>query len=302
MIAAVVLNYRTSESTIEAVLALRESTVPVDLIVVVDNASNDGSVERLRTALKEPTLMVADANGGFSAGCNLGIREALAQGAHRVLLLNADVTVAADMVERLTAAMTIRPTCGIAGPMLLRADAEDLIESTGIRYSSTSGRMRHDDFGAQAHRVPRIAAKPVDGVSGCAMLISRQVFDRVGGLADEFFFGFEDLDFCLRAKREGFEVLCIPEARAWHTGSASIGRDSPARLYFAARNHLLLASRSSLRPGAGSLVRAPFVVLLNVAHAVAQHDVPRVRALRATLRGVADHVRRRYGPPPDDLA
>ena len=300
MTGAVVLNYRTADRTIAAVHALELSIPPPAPIIVVDNASGDGSLDRLRAALTGTSLISADTNGGFSAGCNLGIREALLRGAERILLLNGDVVVATDMIERLEKAMDDDPSCGIAGPVLLSASQGERIESTGIRYSPAFGRIRHDDFDRSERSAPRFETKRIDAVTGCAMLVSRQVFGRVGMLAEEFFFGFEDLDFCIRARREGFTVVCVGTARAWHEGSASIGRHSPARAYFATRNQLLLASRTPMG-SLGSALRMMSVVTLNAAHAVTQSDVPRVRALRAMMRGIADHARRRYGPAPADL-
>jgi GT2 family glycosyltransferase len=301
MTAAVVLNYRTAERTIAAVQALQQSALPPDPVIVVDNASGDGSVETLRTALDRVEIISAEKNAGFSAGCNLGIRAALGRGAARVLLLNSDVIVSADMIQQLIAAMEIDPSCGIAGPVLLSTSHPHRIESTGIRYWPASGRILHQDFNKPAGDIPTFASKPVDGVSGCAMLISQQVFDRVGDLAEDFFFGFEDLDFCLRAKAAGFSTVCVGGTSARHEGHASIGPQSPARVYFAARNQLLLANRTHARSDFASAARAWSVIGLNFAHAIRQSDVPRIQALRAVARGVVDHFKGRYGPAPSDL-
>src|SRR5688572_24862549 len=88
---AVVLNYRTPQATVNAVRSLKSSGFPASAIIVVDNASADGSAAVLVRELPDSRLMVAAANEGFSAGCNVGIREALRLGAERILLLNSDV-------------------------------------------------------------------------------------------------------------------------------------------------------------------------------------------------------------------
>ena len=106
---AVVLNYRTPREAIGAVRSLLSSSAPFASIIVVDNASDDGSADLLARDLPDIELIVAAANGGFSAGCNVGIREALRRGAARVLLLNSDVTVPPDAVARWSArSMQIR--------------------------------------------------------------------------------------------------------------------------------------------------------------------------------------------------
>src|SRR5262245_15083079 len=100
--AAVVLNYRTAEQTIRAVRSLQGSGAGLD-VVVVDNASNDGSAERFRAELTDVAVIVAPTNGGFSAGCNLGIQAALDRGADAVLLLNSDAVATAGAIEQLIA-------------------------------------------------------------------------------------------------------------------------------------------------------------------------------------------------------
>jgi GT2 family glycosyltransferase len=293
MTSAVILNYQTADLTTAAVGALRASTVQPAEVIVVDNASGDGSVERLRS-LPRTTLVTARTNGGFSAGCNLGIRHALSRGARRVLLLNSDTTVSADMLHKLESAMDRDRSVGIAGPILMSRQRPDRVESTGIRYRPTFGRFYHEDYGRLVGEASA-GTKPVDAIAGCAMLISRDVFDQAGLFADEFFFGFEDIDLCLRAKQAGFTTFCVGGAIAWHEGNASIGRHSSSRAYFGARNQLLLASRAT---GSRSWARTASVIALNAAHALRQPDIPRLQALAAVGRGTADYFRGRYGPDP----
>ena len=151
--------------------------------------------------------------------------------------------------------------------------------SAGTRYSSLGDHRKS----------PRV----VDAVSGCAMLIRREVLNTVGLFDEDFFFSFEDIDLCLRAKAAGFETTVVPEARAFHRGSASIGKRSADRLYYAARNHLLLAHRGG---GPANLTRQTSVAALNVAHAIKEAATFGPRGLQSTLAGILDHRRRRYGP------
>lgn len=124
------------------------------------------------------------------------------------------------------------------------------------------------------------------------MLVRREVFDAVGLLAEEFFFGFEDLDFCLRASAAGFRTACVHGAVVRHEGQASIGRASSTRAYYAVRNHLLVASRSAR---GGRWLRTTSVLALNVAHVLFTSGLPRIAGLVAVARGARDHFRGRYG-------
>ena len=292
---AVTLNHRTPRETARAVESLRQGSPSLAGIIVVDNASGDDSVSLLRD-LPDVRLIVADRNGGFSAGCNLGIREALRLGAKRVFLLNSDALVSPDTVTLLAEALAADARFGIAGPIILEGSQPESVQSLGIRYSRTTGRMRHLGHGEPRVGGPR-DARVVDGVSGCAMLIRQEVFAAVGLLAEEYFFGFEDLDFCLRAQAAGFATVCVGAATAWHEGSVSIGRRSALRAYFATRNHLLLASRASAhRSRAARGMLAATVATLNLAHVLVAAEVPRLEGLRGFARGLQDHLAGRYGP------
>jgi len=130
--------------------------------------------------------------------------------------------------------------------------------------------------------------------NGCLMLIRREVFDAVGVLDEDFFFSFEELDFCFRALRAGFATVLDGSAVAYHECGRSIGADAPLRLYFAARNHLLLASRNG---GAGKL-RTLSILGLNVAHAVRTKGASLSARLGAVVRGVRDYLVGRLGEGP----
>jgi GT2 family glycosyltransferase len=133
-------------------------------------------------------------------------------------------------------------------------------------------------------------------VSGCVMLLTRDVIERVGHFREEYFFSFEDVDLCLRARAAGYRSLCVPAARAYHEGHTSIGRRSPKRLYFATRNHLKMAADASASPRLTRLARGGWIVGLNAAYALTSADAPLVPGLAAVVRGAWHHLRGRYGP------
>ena len=293
MIAAIILNYRTPAQTIAAVESLRASERSIDRMFVVDNASGDESTDRFRRELGELDLLNVTENGGFSTGCNVGIREALQAGVERLLILNGDVVFHPDAVGAMVEAMS--GGADIVGPVLVASTDSDQVESAGITYSPVTGRMRHrySQESRSASQIPPIAE--VDGVSGCAMLVRREVFEAVGLFGEEYFYGFEDLELCLRARAAGFRTVCAGRAIVQHEGAASIGRTSARRLYFASRNHLLLASRVGPQAWPIRAARATNIIGLNVAHALVRSSAPVVPSLAAVGRGVRDHLRGRYG-------
>jgi GT2 family glycosyltransferase len=319
--AAIVLNHRTTEETVRAVRSLLASTRPPDHVVVIDNDAADEcrahftqpqSNPEPRSANPEPrtpnpeprtpnpelTYLHTGSNLGFSGGMNIGVRAALTAGADLVLLANSDIEVSADCLGRMESVLNDKPEAGIAGPLVLLREAPGRVASAGIRYNQRSGRMR--EMGSGMTMSESLAgSRIVDAVSGCLMMVKRDVFDAVGLLDDRFFFGFEDLDFCLRARAAGFATILVGDATAFHEGGRSIGRHSSRRWYFGARNHLLLASRpvAGERTGARA-VRLSWVMALNVAHALTADAGCLPGRLAATFRGMRDHCTGRYGPDP----
>ncbi|HEX7088478.1 MAG TPA: glycosyltransferase [Vicinamibacterales bacterium] len=289
-IGAVVLHYGSSDETLLAVQMLRQSDCTVDPLVVVDNGPEAGACRRvLESAGVTATVLEPGRNLGFSGGCNLGIRRALTDGAAMVLLVNNDLVLAPDAIARLRAALREQPRAGIAAPVVRCREFPDRVSSAGLDFDRETGRMRVRE------RMPRDAWTPVPAVSGCAMLIDRRVFDRIGLLPEDYFFSFEDLAFCQAARAAGFDVGVVREAAAYHAGSASIGR-SPIKLYYAARNHLRFARDIPARGRLHRWRRQCLVAIWNVAHALRSRDGRWWDRLRAVARGVADHTRGRYGP------
>jgi GT2 family glycosyltransferase/glycosyltransferase involved in cell wall biosynthesis len=299
-IAAVVLNYRAADDTFLAVASLRASRRAIDDIIVVDNDSRETARAALADVAGHIRYLRCPRNLGYSGGMNVGIREALRRGAHRVLLVNSDVVVPPDCVERLEQSIAATPGAGIAGPLVVARSDPDFVASNGMSYRPSIGRMRHDGFGGRADTMRLPATGIVDGVSGCLMLVTREVFDAIGLLDEDYFFSFEDLDFCLRARRAGFSTVLAGTATVHHEGGRSIGARSPRRLYFAARGHLLLARRAGPEAGPlGLLWRTGAIVALNLAHAVRSSGAPLPVRLAAVARGVRDYFAGRFGPDRD---
>ena len=294
-LAAVVLNYRTPEQTLLTIGSLRASRRRIDELIVVDNGPEAGAGKSLHARLPGVTVLETAENLGFAGGCNVGIRHALEGGAELVMLVNSDVWLPPDCVGRLEDALAC-PTLGVVGPLLLSRSDPELVASLGISFSELSGRMRHEGYGRRFGSLTLPESRIVAGVSGCVMLARRQVFESIGLFDEDYFFTFEDLDFCLRARRAGHGSAVIYGARAYHEGSASLASTSPRRVYFASRNHLLLASRAiPTGNGALRLFRACCIVALNAAHVVVSRPTPVRAGLTALVRGVRDHVRGRYG-------
>lgn len=286
---AIVLNYGTPGTTLVAVRSLLASCPALDTIIVVDN-SEDTSCGHLLAELSDRVeYLHLETNRGYAGGMNAGIRHALSRGATHVLLVNSDVTVPPDAVGRALDCLRRRPRAGIAGAVVLKRTAPDRMESAGIRYNWGTGRMRLRAAGAKAATAAAQTGE-ADAVPGCFMLIDRRVLDRVGLLDERFFFGFEDVDFCLRSRSAGFESVVSP-ARVYHDGGGTLASGSNARLQYAARNHLRLTARSDR----GRWFRTAAVAAFNLAFALKAPPLRIPGRLLAVCRGIGDFALSRGG-------
>ena len=305
LVYVVVLNWNGWHDTARCLASLRSSTYPNLHVVVVDNGSTDGSPEHLAPLLSAPwgELVQARRNLGFTGGANCGLRLALERGADYAFLLNNDATVAPNCITTLVEAAESRPEVGFVGPKIVSAEEPGRIWSAGMsvawhRATIASHRGEPDSGRFDGSRV-------VQGLSGCALLTKRAVLERVGLLDERYFAYYEDLDWCLRARRVGFRCLYVGAAQSSHVGSATsnpnTGRSQSAFLnYYAARNILLFMGTHvprALRPLAlarqtGRLASAVACVLAG--GVVLRRPAAGRRAWALTV-GAIDAARGRYG-------
>ena len=136
----------------------------------------------------------------------------------------------------------------------------------------------------------------MESLSGAAWMLSAAALDRVGPLDEGYFHAFEDADWCVRARAQGLALAVVLGAQARHQGSRTLGARSPERLYYAARGHLRAVERLRPLAGASRSLRRARVVLLDLAHALRQGEVPRVSAVAAVLDGARDFRDGFFGP------
>jgi GT2 family glycosyltransferase len=191
-------------------------------IIVVDNASTDGSVEMLRAEFPQTIVIANPENRGFPAANNQGI---VAARGRYVLLLNPDTQVLADALDTLVQYMDTHPDVGLVGPQLLYPDGQ--IQSSRRRYPTLATLFFESTWlESLAPRSllrryyvldqPDNAVLDVDWVTGAAMLARREAIQKVGGMDERFFMYSEELDWCRRIKAAGWRVVYHPAARVIH--------------------------------------------------------------------------------------
>jgi GT2 family glycosyltransferase len=222
-IAVIILTWNGRALTLECLESLEAVQTPNTEIIVVDNASDDGTVGAIRDEYGDGvTVIVNDANLGFSRGNNVGIEHAMANGADVVLLLNNDTAVAPDFLDELVKPLLEDPGIGITAPLIYYYTPRDRIWFAGGEIFLGRGTARHT--GIRERDVGQYGtARDIDYATGCALMVRREVIERIGGLDPSYMAYFEDTDFCMRARGEGFRIRYVPAAKVWHKISASTG-------------------------------------------------------------------------------
>jgi GT2 family glycosyltransferase len=191
-------------------------------VMVVDNASTDDSAQFVRDTFPDVRIVPTGGNLGYAAGVNAGVGVALDEGADYMFVLNNDVEVAPDCVEKLVAAASERPDAAFLGPLIYYHDQPDVVWSAGGRIGWWTGHIRH--IGIRERDAGQFAGvRDVDYVTGCAVLVRASALSGVGLMDTSYFMYNEDTDWCVRARRAGFAVVAVGDARLWHKVSASSG-------------------------------------------------------------------------------
>ncbi len=243
MVAAVVLSWNRREDTLACLRSLAAAD-PAPHVIVVDNASSDGTAEAVRSEFPELRLIENPSNLGFAEGNDVGIRHALAHGADHVLVLNNDTEVDPGFLTPLLEEAARREDAGALSPKILFAEPGDLIWFAGAEYEPRSGyNGRHRGY--RERDDGRFDAVSETGrVCGAAMLVPREVLEKVGVFDPELFAYSEDTDWSLRAREAGYRHYVVPASKVWHkVSAASGGESSPTALYYDVRNALVVAER-----------------------------------------------------------
>lgn len=238
LVAIITLNWNRCADTLAFLESCARLTYPRTQLIVVDNASTDGSVKAITRHFPQVTHLVNERNLGFAGGMNVGLRHALAQGGDYVFVANNDTILAADMLDHLVCQAQAH-AADLATPAIYYAADPDRLWSLGgwRRRGLLEVRQCSDDPRAVIAREPFA----VDFVTGCGMLARRSCLESIGLFDERFFMYYEDLDFSLRARAAGCRMLAVPTAKMWHKVAVSSGgSDSPNERYHMARSSVQL--------------------------------------------------------------
>jgi GT2 family glycosyltransferase len=293
---AVILAHNELSYTRECLTSILALDPPADRVLLVDNASTDGTAARVAEEFPDVGVLALPENRYFAGGVNAGLERALLEGAGSVLLLNNDLVLERGALGILAAALEQDPSRGAVGPKLFFYDRPDRIWFAGGVIARGTGLIRHRGV----HRKDdgfRDGPRPVEYLSGAAVLLSRRALETVGLLDPAYVMYVEDADWSARARRAGFTLWYEPAARGWHHVSVTSGGGlTPLKAYFRLRSGALFLSRHAApweRPVAWLSYGAWTAVLLARAAVTGRLD-----AARALVDGFLDFTRILLGGTP----
>ncbi|RME97163.1 MAG: glycosyltransferase family 2 protein [Chloroflexi bacterium] len=225
-VAAIIVNWNTRDLLAECIESLRRHTADLNLhIIVVDNASTDGSVEMLRRNYPDVQVIVNTKNVGFARANNQAMQQSAAD---YFLLWNSDAFATPGAVQSLLQLAQSQPRAGLIGAQLRNPDGTFQASYTPFpglwqEFLILSGLGRLLFGNAYPSRGPETEKGPqvVDYVEGACMLVRREAFEQTGGMDEGYFMYAEEVDWCFALKRAGWQVWYQPQAQVTHLGGAS---------------------------------------------------------------------------------
>lgn len=250
--AVIILHYKNENDTYECLETLHNNSCPTQYItIVVANRPSSKFISEIKSRFPKIIVISLEENIGFADGVNMGIKKAIELDCEYMILLNNDVLVGRDLVNKITDFAKTKSFIGLISPKIYFAPgceyhknrykkeekgkiiwyAGGLVDWSNI-YASHRG-VDEVDHGQYEEIIE------TDFATGCCMLIKRKVVDKIGFFDKKYFLYFEDIDYSMRAKNSGFQVVYYPGAFLWHKNASSSEKPgSPIHIYYQTRNRL----------------------------------------------------------------
>lgn len=233
----IILNWNNKKDTLDCLKSLTK-TVGDFGVILVDNGSKDGSPEVIKKRYPGIDLLRLPENTGFCHANNLGIKQAIKKGGENFILLNNDTIVEKNLILELENVAKDDST-GLVAPLIYYYSQKRLLwPSVGKIYFWIANQVS----AKTPSQITALKKSDITFLSGCCILIKKEVIDKIGLLSENFFAYFEDTDFCYRAKKSGFKLVLADKAKLFHKVSRSSGgKIGENYLYYMTRNNWLFA-------------------------------------------------------------
>lgn len=307
-ILVLILNWKRKDDTKRCLLSLQKITSCPFTPLVLDNGSEDGTMEMVEKEFPGTPCLQNGENLGFAEGNNRGLRWGLQKKYDWFFLLNNDAIVDPEILSSFLQAHREDPSRKILGAKLYSLENPRKLEHAGGYWSEEKGNFFSYGQGAIDDGVSFCTTREVDYACGAALFVHRDVFETVGLFEPKFFLFWEEVDFCTRAKRGGFSTWFVPNAKVWHALSSSFTGGKPHTHYFWWRNRLLWIERNCSPSQKKDLYKRVIVpeikkLLRHYLLKALMRKSPEKRALaKAGLWGIFHFFRGKFGNCPATLA
>lgn len=237
-VSIVIVNHNKKFFILECLQSVFNLAYPNFEVIVVDNGSNDGSVEAIKELKNGNFFLIQnERNLGGSAGFNTGIRRALNNNSKYIWLLDNDVIVHKDALINLVRLLEENQAIGACGSKIYLKDNPNYIWSAGGKFIAWRGKTFHFS-GYEIENPSFNKIKEVDYSPSCSLLIRKELILKVGLMDEKFFIYGDDVDLCMRIKKAEYRIFYQPSSIVWHKVSQSI--NSPFSIYYSTRNKIYL--------------------------------------------------------------
>lgn len=255
----IVLNYNGWKDTLECVSSLLQLDYPDTHIIVIDNASTDGSMDHLKQITDERVEIIeSGANRGYAGGNNVGIRYAIEKGADYLCVINNDTIVDKTFIGKCVEVLKDE-SYGIVSPVILEFGTAT-VQSAGGKISVLKGRHEPHFRGTDYAEI-RKTHKLIDCefISGCCMVFRAELVKRIGCLPEAYFLFYEETEWCCKAVKQGYRNACVTDCYIEHKDSGSVNSITGIKDYLLKRNRAAFVRRN------GSFVeKAGFLLYISI--------------------------------------
>ena len=241
LVSIVTVNFRQAAVTVDLLHSIGKNTYKNVEVIVVDNGSLEDCSAVFSKAYPSVKNLVSAENLGFAGGNNLGITAATGD---YLFFINNDTILTDDLIESLLSRFSTNTSIGAVSPKIRYYDNPDVIQYAGFtEMNRLTG--RNEAIGKnETDKGQHDTAYSTAYAHGAAMMVSRKVIENVGGMPEDFFLYYEELDWCAQIKRAGFDIWYEPAGLIYHKESAAVGKMSPLKIYYITRNRLLFMRRN----------------------------------------------------------
>jgi len=256
LISVIIVNYNGKKFLSDCLNSIFHQTYFPFEVIMVDNASHDGSVEYVQQNFPDVKMLTQSTNLGFAGGTNAGIRQA---GGEFILTLNNDTIVILDFIDELAKLMISDPFVGMCASKMIFPDGR--INSTAICISRSGAAW--DRGMGEPDQGQYDVAEEVFGPCAGAALYRRTMLDEIGLFDEDFFLYMEDIDLAFRARLSGWKCMYVPSARVIHVHGGTTEPASDISVYYGNRNLLWYTVKNF--PKRTLLIFIPWIIVRNIA-------------------------------------